>query len=233
MKSTFSLLVILIIPLSIFAQCADDLKSIGGSMGYKNRGQYCEGFYRSLVSSTDLQMVHFTKGKLSYSSTEAETLQLSIPVSTNQEIKVRGMGIPRNLFYRFDATLGMGEKFEWKTGTILLKNAQTKYARLLGLHGFTESNGDKIYFPVQVGDANKQAAYQIKFVASGLVQQVKWKIDGQTDFELLKNGGSFSSGRAITIALPVDLPSGQYKLLLLGKEKDGITPVSSSITFKI
>ncbi|MEL7122613.1 MAG: hypothetical protein AAFO07_24415, partial [Bacteroidota bacterium] len=77
-----AIILFLTAPLLLISQCDSKVKPIPGSTGYKSRGKHCEGFYRSLVSATDLQIVHFTKGKLTYSSSEAQNIELSIPVKT-------------------------------------------------------------------------------------------------------------------------------------------------------
>lgn len=230
MKVIFSVS-FLFFPFLIFTQCDGDIKPISGSMGYQERGEYCEGFYRSLVSANDIQLIHFTKGKLTYSSTESENIQLSIPVRTVQNVNIRAMGIPRNLFYRMDIILKAAASFKWNTGAVLLRNQRTKYARMLGLLGFTEVNNRRVYVPVQIN--NGDAGYQIKLVASTRVKQLKWRIRNKTEFKKIRDGRPFSAGQAITISLPDNLPSGEYTLEVLGKENNGVTNISKVVKIKI
>ena len=140
------------------------------------------------------------------------------------------MGIPRNLYYRMDAILEHDGFFIWNTKTVLLDNAKTKYARLVGLLGFTESNGHRVYVPIQVNKADDQAL-QIKLVASTTIKALKWRLRGKTDFKSIP--GSFTSGRAIPITLPKNLTSGEYTLEVLGKRRDGVTKISKTIDIKI
>lgn len=213
------------------SQCDSSVEAAPGSTGYRSRGAHCEGFYRSLVSATDLQLIHFTKGKLKYSATEAENLKLSIPVNTNMPVNVRSMGIPRSLFYRMDVQLSLGETFNWNTGSILLKNKSTKYARFIGLLGFVESSSNRTYLPVQVN--NSSEGYQLKFVASSKVQQLKWRISGQTSFRMIRGGRMFNAGQAISISLPGDLEPGTYTLEIKGYEDDGVEKVGDRVTIRL
>ncbi len=226
-------LIFLFLPLLAFAQCDASVQAAGGSLGYKSRGQHCEGFYRSLVSANDLQIVHFTKGGLAYSATEAEKIRLSVPVVTDLPVNVRSMGIPRNLFYQMDVVLNYGDSFDWNTGEILLKNQSTKYARMLGLLGFTESGNRRVYVPVQVDQAERSEGFQIKLVASTTVKQLKWRLRGQTEYEEIRGGRSFTPGQAIPVYLPGDLPEGTYTLEIQGKERDGVTDVTKVLRIKI
>ena len=70
---------LMIFPISLIgqnAQCDENVTPIYGRMGYQPRGQHCEGFYRSLVSAKDIQIVRFTKGNLSYSASNLKILGL-------------------------------------------------------------------------------------------------------------------------------------------------------------
>ena len=219
-------------PLFLSAQCDQAVTPINGRMGYQSRGQHCEGFYRSLVSAQDLQIVHFTKGNLKYSSTDPEQITLSVPVKTEPSVNIRGMGIPRNLYYRMDAVLNSGQSFIWNTATVLLDNSSTKYSRLVGLLGYTESNGRRVYVPVKVNQSESQVL-RIKFVASTTVKQLKWRLRGKTDYQPIRNGRTFTPGRTIPITLPSELASGDYTLEIIGKERDGVTDISEVIRIKI
>lgn len=215
------------------AQCDDSVRPTSGSLGYQARGQHCEGFYRSLVSANDPQIVHFTKGRLAYSATEAETIELSVPVKTSLPVNVRGMGIPRNLFYQMDVVLDHGKSFRWNTGEILLQNQSTKYARMLGLLGFTESDNRRVYVPLQVNPSEEDQSFQIKLVASTTIKQLKWRLRGKTEYEEIRGGRLFTPGRAIPITLPDKLSSGEYTLEIQGKERDGVTDVTKVLRIRI
>lgn len=227
------LIILLLAPFLSFCQCDDSVRPISGMLGYKERGEHCEGFYRSLVSANDLQIVHFTKGPLTYSSTEAENITLSIPVSTSSPVNVRSLGIPRNLFYQMDVILKSDETFNWNTGTVLLKKQKTKYARMIGLLGFTEANERRVYIPIKVNNPESNQPFQIKLVSSTKVQQLKWRLRGKTEYVKISNGRAFTPGRAITFRLPNNLTSGEYTLEILGKESDGVTNISKTLKIKL
>ena len=237
MRITFFIFVMALcfIPDFIGAQCDPVLKerAIHGSMGYKSRGGHCEGFYKSLVSANNFQIVHFTKGRLAYSASEPESIDLSFSNAIEEPVNIRGLGIPRNLYYQMDVAINKGETFSWNTGTVLLKDQGTKYARLLGLLGFLESNGRRVYVPVQVNNPDKESPYQIKLVASAEVTQLKWRFRGEEKFKKIRNGRSFMPGRAIPIKLDATLPAGEYNIEVQGKERDGVTDITMLIRIRI
>ncbi len=232
---TIILTILVLCPCLLSAQCDESKKerAIRGSMGYQSRGAHCEGFFGSLVSANDLNIVNFSKGRLAYSSTSPEVITLSVPVSTAVPVNVRGLGIPRNLYYQMDVTVNSYEKFEWNTGTVLLKNQSTKYARLLGILGFTVINGRRVYVPIQVNAADRAFPYEIKLVASTKVTQLKWRLRGRTEFQSIRGGRPFTPGRTIPITLPKDIPAGEYTLEVQGKESDGVTDISKLLKIQI
>ena len=201
---------------------------------YKNRGQHCEGFYRSRVSANDLSLVSFTKGPLRYPSTEAKTLKLSIPASIDQQANIRGYGIPRDLYYRMDLSLSKGESFDWDTGTVLLKNDRTKHARFIGLLGMSRESGSEVFVPVAVNLGTNQHPYVMQFVSSTRITQVKWRIVGHTQFVKVNEGRSIRRDKPIKIILPGNLKPGKYTLEIQGRDaSDGITPIAHPVTFRI
>ncbi len=236
MKINFLLLFGIFCPsILLMAQCANiEPATSMGSLQYKDRGKHCEGFYRSLVSANDLVLVSFTKGPLRYSSDNAEKLHLSLPTSINEQVRIRGYGIPRDLYYRMDLVLKPDDEFDWNTGTVLLKNNRTKFARFIGLLAFKGQKKKRTFMPVIVNTPKVDQPYLIQFVSSTRITQVKWRIVGHTEFVKINEGQSFRRDKPIKINLPNDLGSGKYKLEIQGREAtNGITPITRTITFKI
>ena len=220
--------ILLMLPFWGNTQCDPEREKLAtkGNMGYQFRGQHCEGFFGTLVSANELQLVNFTKGILSYSSTETQDLELSVPVSTNGIVNVRGVGIPRGVYYQMDVALAAGQTFKWDTGPVLLKHKSTKYSRVLGLFGFTESTVARTYMPVQVKGSKQAGYYYLKLIASIPVTQLKWRVAGETTFKKVSGGRKYTAGRSITIRLPADLKPGSYKVEIQGKRKDGVKDIT-------
>ncbi len=237
MKSICLLFIIFLAHGSILAQCDPKIEAadVFGNLKYQNRGQHCEGFYKSKVSANDLVFVSFTRGPLRYSSEEPEQISLSIPVDVDQPVSIRGFGIPRDLYYRLDIPLEEGQTFDWNTGDVLLKNVETRYARFIGLLGFIgELNSNTTYVPVSTGTATDKSSYLLQCVSSTRATEIKWRIVGHTEFKCINNCRSIRAGKAIKIKLPEDLPSGTYTLEVQGKEAhDGITPIACEIKIKL
>lgn len=222
------------IPFILEAQRDPSIKPIAGPMGYQSRGAHWEGFYRSLVSAADLQIVNFTKGAFKYSASQPENLKLSVPVATNRPVSVRCNAIPRNVFYQMDVLLTSGKTFIWNTGGVLLKNQNTKYSRLLGILGFQElADKKRVYFPIQTNDQQADAAFEIVVVASTPIKEVEWQVQDHTSYQKIREGLPFQAGQPIRMQLPKSLKPGTYVIKIKGMDHTGTNPITDDLQIKI
>ncbi|MEM1328479.1 MAG: hypothetical protein AAGI23_21165 [Bacteroidota bacterium] len=200
----------------LYAQCDQELskRKTNTPLGYKSRGEYCEGFYRSPTSGNiDSEIFHFTKGKLEYSERKREVLSLGTVSNYNSSINVRATNISKENYYQMDGVIKSGKTLEWDTGKILLKNRYTRRCNNIALFAYKIQSTDDpkklIYIPLKVG--NNDDNYEIKIRASKTLNNIKWRVRGLTQFENLKKT-KFSRNYPIEIILPSDIPSGEYKL---------------------
>ena len=111
---TLAVSVVLAVPAAYTQQAGkcDGLVPAQGQVEYRWRQNRCEGFYRSNVSSGDLELVSLLVGRLSTdSSSRNSQLEIVAPViqrSLTGPIKVRAVAIPPRTYYRMDATLDSG-----------------------------------------------------------------------------------------------------------------------------
>lgn len=197
------------------------IPSSNPSLKYKDRGNRCEGFYRSKVSQNNFRFVRFTKGNFQFKGKEEEVITLKIPIE-NTSAQVRAEGIPGDLYYRMDGTISSSTPLDWRLRDVILRDGRTKYARNIGLYAFEGENNPDTYIPVIANSnlAERNMAnqpYVIQIVASTRIEEVKWKLRGDESFKLINDGESFYAGKMIPIRLPKDLASGDYTLEIEAK----------------
>jgi len=222
------------------AQCDPTIKpTTNRSLRYQNRGNRCEGLYRSKVSSSNLRLVSFTQGIFRFKGEEEEMITLSTPVKAEDTAYLRATGIPFDLYYRMDALLLRRRPIRWPVGEVLARDSRTRYARNIGLYGYIDAPGKRVYIPIQpVSDQYKPnnlrpTDYWIRFVASKRLSQVRWRLRGETEYKLLREGGSFYSGRPISIRLPATLEPGRYTLEIEAKEYNRPEYISKRYDFRL
>jgi hypothetical protein len=225
---------------SLTAQCDPAIKpTTNRSLRYQNRGNRCEGLYRSKVSSSNLRLVSFTQGTFRFKGEEKEVITLSTPVEAKDTVYLRATGIPFDLYYRMDALLLHRRPVRWPVGEVLARGSRTRYPRNIGLYGYVDTPSKRVFVPIRpVSDRYKPnsvqtAPYMIQFVASKRLSQVRWRLRGQTDYQLLRDGSSFYSGRPIPIRLPATLKPGRYTLEIEAKEYNRPDYISKRYDFRL
>ena len=86
----------------------DTLVPAQGQIEYRWRQNRCEGFYRSNVSSGDLELVSLLVGRLSGETTRDSQLEIVVPAVPRPlagPIRIRAVAIPPRTYYRMDATV--------------------------------------------------------------------------------------------------------------------------------
>jgi len=225
---------------SLTAQCDPAIKpTTNRSLRYQNRGNRCEGLYRSKVSSSNLRLVSFTQGIFRFKGAGEEVITLTTPVEAEDTIYLRATGIPFDLYYRMDALLLRQRPFRWPVGEVLARGSRTRYARNIGLYGYVGSPGRRVFIPVRPvsdqydPDDPPPTVYLIQLVASRRLSRVRWRLRGQTKYRLLRGGGSFYSGIPISIRLPDQLKPGHYTLEIEAKEYNRPEYISKRYDFRL
>jgi len=224
---------------SLTAQCDPAIKpTTNRSLRYQDRGNRCEGLYRSKVSSSNLRLVSFTQGIFRFKGEKEEVITLNTPVESEDTVFLRATGIPFDLYYRMDALLIRQKPIRWPVREVLARGSRTRYARNIGLYGYVGSNRKTTYVPVravsdQYDQNNSSSGYRIKLVASTSLSQVRWRLRDQTEYKLLRDGGRFYSGWLIPIQLPADLAPGAYTLEIEAKEYNRPEYISKRYDFRL
>ncbi len=120
-------------------------KLSNGPLGYKDRGDRCEGIYIKEVGSTSLQLASFTQVFGAYNVQNGKPILIEwnkIPGASDMHL--RAQGLKRKLYYRMDSDQPNSRtSFSWPTNLLaslgIVKND-------IGILAFT---------PLMIGDAKK------------------------------------------------------------------------------
>jgi hypothetical protein len=215
MRLIIPLLLLYFCTAEAIAQCDAKVEPSDNTvLRYRARGDRCEGFYRSKVSSTGLELVSCTLGDFRFKNEPGEIITLQAPSAGEQPVSVRAQGIPITLYYRMDTELKAGQTLNWAAGDVLLKDPSTSRAYNIGLFAFRGEGVTRTYLPVATRSkllAEQATSKQVivKFMATGRLANFSWQLNGggwQSEI------GPFPDGRAIRVALPAELKPGRHTL---------------------
>lgn len=214
-KCLFFLFMVIFIPLTTYSQiCDPKIKPVSiWEIAYRQRGDRCEGFYRSQVSVRDIDVVGLIKGNFSFALDKNEVVEISSPFVQDQSVNVRAMGIPIKTYYRMDAKILAGQKLIWPIADVIYP--QQLSARRIGVFGWIGDEDNKIYVPLStVSKVNPSITddrrIRLYLRTSVNVENVKWRVS-DVDNDLCSQFSewqdtpqpSFRSGQPICITLPL------------------------------
>lgn len=130
-------------------QCYKNVKPTTESekMMYRMRGNRCEGFYESKISSGSLKIVSVTIGAFRFKNDSKEELYLS-PILKDRMVRIRALAIPLNTYYRMDAEIEPKSSLRWPVGDVLYHSKLTD--KQIGVYGFIFDNDQIQYVPLKV-----------------------------------------------------------------------------------
>jgi len=110
--------------------------------------RHCEGYYQSKVSSSSLNIVGLTHGRLNYELTSETKVPLSAPLAT-QTIKIRGIGAKLKTYYRMDGVIPVGGTLDWVLKDVVFPKRLAD--REVGLYGWFNNGEYNTYVPINFG----------------------------------------------------------------------------------
>jgi hypothetical protein len=184
-------------------------------LGYRMRGERCEGIYIKEVAGSILRIASFTGYFEDYdlNASKALTIDWAIPADTG--IHIRAHSLKRKLYYRMD-TVGPPAKtsYEWPTDVLAALNIPKKD---LGVTGwFRYSLGEtiqRVYLPLSVTQKQMpltSGSYRLVLIPGRELMEVFVSLanvgaDGQPDVFILEgeplNYGYYPAEREITIPI--------------------------------
>jgi hypothetical protein len=157
-------------PLPVFAQedpCDPDLdQSATDQLGYRLRGDRCEGRYIQEVGSTILFPVSLTKFFEDYDLNSGEDLIVEWTVLTDQTVHLRAQSLKYRCYYRMDTIRPPGDtSYRWPTGILAALEMLRKNVGVVGWTSYPVGGTDQdVYLPLQIGqegNASQSRTYRV------------------------------------------------------------------------
>jgi hypothetical protein len=127
-------------------------------LGYRNRGDRCEGLYINQVSSTTLMIASFTESFEDYSIASGRALQVEWDRPPgNSTIQLRAQSIKRKLYFRMDVVEpSANTSFSWSSDILASLNILKSD---IGIVGFTQyvvgQKKRNVYVPLRIKQEGK------------------------------------------------------------------------------
>jgi len=126
-------------------------------LGYRLRGNRCEGQYIQQVGSTPLSVASLTHVFENYDLNSDQPLQVDWPKLGDQETRLRAHGIKWKLYYRMDAVSPVGlTSFQWPVGILSALNISKSAIGIVGwTHREFGEETQKIYLPLRISQSGE------------------------------------------------------------------------------
>jgi hypothetical protein len=218
--------------------CDPNLKQIDTNpLGYRLRGDRCEGIYIKEVSSTTLVVASLANSSNDFDFTTDKELQIKWEVADSRPVYLRVQGLKRRLYYRMDTVRPSGTTaYKWPTNVLAALNIQRRDIGLIGWSWYTiRGERQRVYVPLRVERQSKPCSsytYQIVLLPGKELDEVFVSLaqlgtDGRPGLFLLDgkalNYGYYPAGRGITIPIRNLQKIGVYYLELGAMFKGGGT----------
>jgi hypothetical protein len=226
--------------IALFAQSTCDPALPGikeGGLGYRDRGDRCEGLYINPVSNTTLFVASFTEQFENYDNTGNVILIEWDKPPANQEIHLRAQGIKPRLYYRMDAyKTGTNTFFAWPAGVLASLNIKRNDIGVTGKIKLHVGKVEKyVHLPLRIrkeGESKRTGTYKLILLPGVQLTEIYISLapvgqDGnlqqflRTDEAL--GYGYYPAERAVEIPIATPKDKGIYYLKLGAKIKSGGT----------
>ncbi len=204
-------------------------------LGYRFRGDRCEGQYIEQVASTALSIASLTRGFEEYDLNSDKPLQIKWPKLGEHDIRLRAHGIKWKLYYRMDTTRSAETKtYQWPIGILSALNI---LKRSIGIVGWTQKGfGDKtqkVYLPLQIRQnqsLEETGAYRLVLWPGVQLKEVYVSLASVDEEGMSKKNlqegkplgyGYYPAQRAIPISLRGFQESGIYNVTISATLQNG------------
>ena len=153
----------------LFAQSSCDPALPGikeGGLGYRDRGDRCEGLYINPVSNTTLFVASFTEQFENFDNAGNTVLIEWDHPPASKEIQLRAQGIKPRLYYRMDASSsGSNSFFAWPAGILTSLNIKRNDIGVTGKMKLSIGKTERfVYLPLRIrkqGESKKTGSYKL------------------------------------------------------------------------
>lgn len=216
-----------------------------GPLGYKDRGNRCEGVYIKEVGSTSLQVVSFTGsfGQYDIQSNKPLIVEWAKPPNF-QGIHLRAQGLKRKLYYRMDSSQPADKTtFNWSTNVLASLKIEKNDIGIVGIARYLFGSVEKdIYVPLHVrqeGKSIENTSYNLVILPGTEMTEIFISLatvaaNGEAQ-KFIKDGeqlkyGYYPAERSIYIPIP-ELQTGIYYLEIGATARNGGTSTAEIYFF--
>lgn len=187
------------------------LQPVDGELGYRARGERCEGFFQSVVGAAQsVEVVSLLTAPLAFDTETTQALTVALPdplPDPNEAYHVGAIALSIQTYYRMDAELNPGTTLTWPVGEVLAPAALG--ARDVGLYGWFDDAGDIVYLPLAIEGEAPGSNASLGLRATSELDSLMWRERGPEgpigDWADLSDGPLYA-GDVIALAVPKGAP---------------------------
>ena len=218
--------------------CDSSLTQVNTPLGYRDRGDRCEGMYVKEVSSTTLYVASLTEVFEEYDIKSAEPLHVEWDrLPGNSSVRLRAQGLKRKLYYRMDTVQSPPTtSYVWPSNVLASLNIPKSDVGMVALarHSWGGTERD-VYLPVrirQAGKASRAGSYKLVLIPGVELVEVFLTLaatgaDGQPQTYLKEREklgyGYYPAERGVEIPIVGMKNTGVYSIQIGAKLRGGGT----------
>jgi hypothetical protein len=211
---------VLYVPFGVAATVCDTslVQPATNPLGYRLRGDRCEGVYVQQVSGAPLTVVSWTQSFADYDLSSKRSLRITWQMAHGAPIRLRAQGLRRRLYYRMDAAGDPNSKsFNWPAD--VLSGLQIP-RHDVGIVGTTEVDVEgsrrQVYVPLRVGQDTSSSlgdSYSLTLLPGTELKELFVTLTGPSGkmARKLKDGGPVGYGY-YPAERPVEIPIAGMKV---------------------
>jgi hypothetical protein len=129
-------------------------------LGYRDRGDRCEGIYIGKIASTTLLVASLTESFEEYKTASDKPLDIDWdkpPGNGNENVRVRAQGLIRHLYYRMDTAQPSGRgSYRWPTDILASLNIVKDDLGIVALTRYSVGQRERdVYLPLRIKQAGQ------------------------------------------------------------------------------
>jgi len=195
-------------------------------LGYRLRGDRCEGIYFQELSSAALAVVSFTEFFTDFDVSSPKDLRVEWMSPGNETVRLRAVSLRPRLYYRMDTHRPAGPTvYNWPTDILrALKLSKNEIAVVAWIQRPLGGTSRDLYVPLRVrqqGDSVRASSYQLTLLPGVQLDEVFISLapveaDGRQSTFLISDKklgrGYYPAGRSVRIPIEKPAQPGFYYL---------------------
>lgn len=222
--------------------CDRALRAREVPLGYRWRGDRCEGVFFQPVAGEALELRSFTRGVPSFDAQRSDSIALRWPVVASGGVRLRVRGYSLDPLYGMDAVpMPPSRQFNWATSVVGPLRYRPADLGFLAWESVTEQGTERrIYLPIEVGAVVvERAPYHLAVVGVTTLSKVTWRalplLEGQSSIADATSdsvSGRFPPQEPVLLEVVPRGPAGTYRLEITARGTDGRVFSSPVVYFR-